>query len=73
MRPRTRSTPARPVPPKARANPPSRQGCPHPQSRMLILIRPGLSFAFCMECEEGQWWSEDQGPISRPERIEPKG
>ncbi len=72
MRPRTRSTPARPVPPKARAQHLSSQACPHPESRMLILIRPGLSFAFCMECEKGTWLSDEQGQISRPERIKPK-
>ena len=73
MRPRSRSTPARPTPPKARAHTSSSDGCSHPDKRLMILIRPGLSFVFCMDCEQGQWWSEGEGPISRPESIQPQG
>jgi hypothetical protein len=72
MRPQRRSTPARPVPPKDRANAPPSEGCSHPERRLMILIRPGLSFVFCMDCEQGQWWSEGRGPIPRPERMEPQ-
>jgi hypothetical protein len=70
MRPQRRSTPARPARPRARAKPPSGDPCTHPERRLMILIRPGLSFVFCLDCEQGQWWSEGQGPIPRPERME---
>jgi hypothetical protein len=39
--------------------------CPHRSTWIVVRVGPDICFQYCHECVQGQWWSEEDGPIDR--------
>ena len=41
--------------------------CRHRELWIVVRVGPDVRFQYCPECVQGQWWSQEDGPIDRSE------